>query len=837
TQNSTIRNNSITKSTFITEGGTGILVFRSSALGAEQNPRNITIQNNRISNSTSVGINVIRGDIVSVLNNDLTNIFRTGIQLTDSNNSIVRENNITRTARGVIVTTAINPTSFNNIVENNFISTFNTSTGNFGIAMATAVGTIIRNNIIFTNGTGGSNYGIYLAIDNSNNTIESNTISTNGPGAFNLGIIIIGGPQNNVTNNIITTNGTGGNYGILLWPGTNFTRVLNNTITTSGNETFNPAISIEGQSSFNVISYNTIIRTGDFSNNTGILLLNGASFNNITNNNISLITGENSDAIRIETPTSVGNLISTNTIANFTGQAIRIIDATNNTIENMNITKFSMQSTNNATINWSQTIEITTQRNLADVVTLAANLTKVNTTLAPELNKSARIELNTTSTANSYPFFALDDVTFQPCFPPRCTDISFNNSTTTLIFNVSSWTSYSGGQQIEGVNISTSSTSASIIAGSDATFLITVGNNGTKTSTYNLTVQNLQGAATASLNASNITLNAGTTGTALLTVSNPAQGIFGVTVTALLSTNASINATTPVITVTIAPAAPPSKGGRISPAQPDSSPPIITYISPTPPHEAVLNTTTLMIRVLVEDESDIASVSLEFGTQKYAMTSLNGQWLYTLSGLGDGLYSYRVSAVDVYGNRGISAMRTVRILTQLPAPAPEVPVVEVPAVRRALPELPMPEVIPVPINLAVVLPILSYALLVAIALALIVKLIFVYGIHRQPRVGWTYAIYSLIILNAGILAYHYFVTKELLLPAYISLLVLAIISLLQHFLPLERPVSILLKEAAKKSIMAGYSERTIISALRARGWPKEEAERAVRAAARELMKG
>gem|GEM_PF-5855916 len=103
---------------------------------------------------------------------------------------------------------------------------------------------------------------------------------------------------------------------------------------------------------------------------------------------------------------------------------------------------------------------------------------------------------------------------------------------------------------VSAVNLTTNSTNASVPWTVNASYLITVGNNGTAAGTFNLSVNNLNSASVAALNASQITLAAGTIGTAMLYVGNTASGDFNATVTAMFSTDASVNVTTGVMTTT-----------------------------------------------------------------------------------------------------------------------------------------------------------------------------------------------------------------------------------------------------------------------------------------------
>ncbi|MEM4282680.1 MAG: right-handed parallel beta-helix repeat-containing protein, partial [Candidatus Woesearchaeota archaeon] len=233
TQNSTIRNNSITKSTFITEGGTGILVFRPSALGAEQNPRNIKIENNRITSNERTGISIIRGTSVSVFNNGVENNNGTGIFINFGNSASVIGN--------IVTAPTLPPAADGIFVGNSNFTTIasNTVSGFKGTFMAgISVGmnsffALVTQNILFNNNRGIENFqnsfnnitnnnifdnlGIGVLVEDSHNNIVSANTVTNSPsssaftGAAGIRVSTFATPSsnNNIVENNVVTEGFG----------------------------------------------------------------------------------------------------------------------------------------------------------------------------------------------------------------------------------------------------------------------------------------------------------------------------------------------------------------------------------------------------------------------------------------------------------------------------------------------------------------------------------------------------------------------------------------------------------------------------------------------------
>ncbi|NJD78008.1 MAG: PGF-pre-PGF domain-containing protein [Candidatus Methanoperedens sp.] len=111
-----------------------------------------------------------------------------------------------------------------------------------------------------------------------------------------------------------------------------------------------------------------------------------------------------------------------------------------------------------------------------------------------------------------------------------------------------------------GANLTVDSNARTTTTSTNATYTLTLQNNGSETDIYNLTIDN-PGAATVALNPSgNITLASSAVQTLLLNVTNTTAGTFRVNVTARSNNNASkfgyINTTTTVYAATYSPPAP-----------------------------------------------------------------------------------------------------------------------------------------------------------------------------------------------------------------------------------------------------------------------------------------
>jgi parallel beta-helix repeat protein len=271
-------------------------------------------------------------------------------------------------------------------------------------------------------------------------------------------------------------------------------------------------------------------------------------------------------------------------------------------------------------------------------------------------------------------------------------------------------------------------------------------------------------------------------------------------------------------------------GGGGKPGIGDINPPVIVFVLPNPGDHAVLNSTEVEFWVNITDESEIATAVLEFDNFKKSMKKTDGKWSYALSGIEDGTYSYRVFAEDKSGNRGYSESRVLTIKTApvLERPAP---IVEAPE----LPEVPAPEKAAAQINVCALLPPIAYAVAVLILLSLTMYALFTYGLHKEHRKGWLYLAYSLVIFDVIVLGYHWLSCKELLIPAYVVVVIAAFLPVLAAMIPPKKSSDMLLKEAVKKNFRLGFSEKMIKMSLESRGWNKKLVNDIVRQARRELI--
>src|SRR3989344_5078985 len=110
-------------------------------------------------------------------------------------------------------------------LQNSIVRDAGYSTKSQGIRLTNVNNTIIANNNI----TDGALYGIYL-ITSGNNNISSNQINITANNGYGIWLSL--SSNSNILSNTITTNGTSG-YGIYLWTSSN-PNISGNTITTSG---------------------------------------------------------------------------------------------------------------------------------------------------------------------------------------------------------------------------------------------------------------------------------------------------------------------------------------------------------------------------------------------------------------------------------------------------------------------------------------------------------------------------------------------------------------------------------------------------------------------------
>ncbi|MBI4145689.1 right-handed parallel beta-helix repeat-containing protein [Candidatus Woesearchaeota archaeon] len=206
-----------------------------------------------------------------------------GIKFSDTNNSIVSNNNVFTNGTSINLGIQVSD-SMNTIVTGNNVTTSGSGSSNYGIDIILSTGTSsgnnVTDNIVRTGGTL-LNVGIRLAA--SNNTVTGNNITTGGSSTLNHGIILTSGSDNTVTANTITTNGTDSNHGIRLQSASDNNAFFSNNITTRGTGSYGISILASNGSRFN----NTIL-----DNPVAWVSLGVGTFNNFTN--MSFVTNNGS---------------------------------------------------------------------------------------------------------------------------------------------------------------------------------------------------------------------------------------------------------------------------------------------------------------------------------------------------------------------------------------------------------------------------------------------------------------------------------------------------------------------------------------------------------------
>jgi hypothetical protein len=102
----------------------------------------------------------------------------------------------------------------------------------------------------------------------------------------------------------------------------------------------------------------------------------------------------------------------------------------------------------------------------------------------------------------------------------------------------------------------------------------------------------------------------------------------------------------------------------------DSTPPTVTFVSPTPPNSATFNNRTITINATATDTANsISSCTLEFGGANESMNLIGSGTSVvctkTKVSATDGAFTYKVFADDSLGNTGVSESRTITFSTAL----------------------------------------------------------------------------------------------------------------------------------------------------------------------------
>ncbi len=378
--------------------------------------------------------------------------------LTIKNCNIVTHTNATAAANqnnyGIYLNNNINSTIDNNTIFTNGYAT------NYGIYLLSSFNSSITRNTVTTNGTSGNNYGIYL-FSGTNHTVENNSIRTGPPSAANnYGIWIRSSNRENIIRNKIISSGTSFNLGIILFPSSNNNTVENNSITTNGTTTDNIGIYIEDQCLNNTIKSNSIVTAGT-STNYGIYLSTASNFTKVISNTI-VANGSTTKnyGIRIDT-SSANNTLQSNDILSLRSDFL-IFDSTTDEIINYfvyNNTWGEVRWLDNGTGSFLRNLTLNLTNDAG--ISSSKNMFIGNNTAA--LNTSAFTELRINSSANiTFNFLGLPQINRimkvnnyttsssfinengNNCATSTCSIVSYDSSIGSLIFNTTSFSSFSG---------------------------------------------------------------------------------------------------------------------------------------------------------------------------------------------------------------------------------------------------------------------------------------------------------------------------------------------------------------------------------------------------------
>ena len=516
-----------------------------------------------------------------------------GISLSTANatSSLILNNTLTTRAlgvnnHGILIGGNVTDT----IISNNTISTGLAGTNsNTGIDLAGVSGANITGNFIMTNGSGSRNAGFRVQAGTNGTIFTANTVIADGGVDDNPAVTVRGGSLGNIfdSNNLTTASDQSFAIQLLDANGTVFannvlsnpTDWINSTINTLNNftnTTFaapNGSVRFAGTFALNGTQFITKSRLNvtfnrAFLNSTNLSMLN-------TTAQIAFY------AINFTDPQPIVAFDDTTFSTCNAPQCIEVSFASGVFVFNVSsFTTYSSQETavalnfSNITVvktDFPDPVNATLQLNYTINVTSTGNATAFNVTVVDTYpSQVAFVSSQPSPVAGTNNTFFLGNLSPGRQVLINITVLVGNVSNGTVITNVAnvSFVNASNATMnaadtedttviapvtviILGVNITANATSATTIEGINATYLITIGNNGTVTSTYNITVQNFDGASVAAVNQSQITLAGGASGTVLLSVTNATFGTFRVNVTAILSTNSTINDTTPTITTTV----------------------------------------------------------------------------------------------------------------------------------------------------------------------------------------------------------------------------------------------------------------------------------------------
>ncbi len=438
----------------------------------------------------------------------------------------ISANNVSQINITVLVLNVTNGTLINNSAN----VTFANSSGGIFTLTATQSTTVLNPRLVNSTVTN-------CTVDNSTiiNSVKNNCTIVNSvvTGSTNTNSTLINSNETNSTdtnsfvNNSIIINSTKSNSNI-----TSNSTVINSTITNSSvtNSTINSSTktnsiiinsNVAGSTNIN----STLINSTEIgSTDTNTIVVNGTITNSVKNNsqiNNSIITNSSLTNCIVINSTVTDSIKTNCTIIN------SVVLGSNNTNATI-ISSTERNSTDNGTMVINSTIAGSTKFNSL-INSSLLNVSRVNGT---NITNSSIINSNVSgSVLNNC---TVINSTVSGATPADCPFIN---------------TVFPSGT--DGVNITGTPASQAILSSVNASYTVTVGNNGTNANTYNLTLQNINGAATANLSQTNITLSGGSTGTITLLIGNPTSGQFNATVTAFKNTNSSLNATSQIFVTNI----------------------------------------------------------------------------------------------------------------------------------------------------------------------------------------------------------------------------------------------------------------------------------------------
>ncbi len=651
--NNTGYDNVTIKNCIFSEGN--VSTSSSYAIAIQTGADNNTVENNTIYTygSSSYGIYASIGGFHNIYSNKVVTNGTTAsaIYLTRTNSSSVYSNNLTANSSGggIFAVTVI----YNNSLYSNNI---NASGGGTGITFST---TGSNNSAYLNTILSSSGYGAYVYRNMYNTSVYSNTITTTGGSAFGM-YLARSVTDTALTNNTITTAATSvyldANFGAV-------TRAIfaNSTITNGSATNFYavgpdfglPSVydNIFLNMTFNIS--NVVIGTTDINN----LTIQWYARVNVTNSagsplqnaivNISDILGFSNMTDNLTNPGGLTNyVIVTEMVMNGSTNVSYTNHTINASLANYAINSTSMNITSSSTVN----LTLYAGDNLPPSVTITApsanqnvsGPTLINATVTdanPDASKVYYWLSNTTG--NVTPWIQMSNTTatsFNATFITTALSDGYYNVT------INATDLYSNTNATEYVTIRIDNTAPVV------TFVpLTPANNTNLSQSWvyvNVTTNEETVSAIVDWNGTYYAMTQGSSTNWYRNMTGLSNGSYAYRV----YVNDSVNNTgsTGTMNVTI-----------------DTSAPAITFVTPTPPNDSNLSQNWAYINITSNEP--IISAVINWNGTFYSLTqSSSTNWFRNMTVLGNGTYTYNVSANDTINNTGISETRNLTIDTVSP---------------------------------------------------------------------------------------------------------------------------------------------------------------------------